>query len=1386
MTGGLLASGLLVVSPAAAAELPQPTVHYTFDGAVSGTVTDVSGAGRDGTLVNPGTAERVDGVDDGALDLPGGQPATGAYVRLPRSVMDGVTGDVTVSIRTRWNGTGGQWQWASALGSGTSRYLFTTPSNNNGVVRTALTTTGGSGEAQVTGLASQPLDRWVTLTTVLDAGSDTLRTYLDGALVGEVPTTTTASELLTQAATDAGYIGRSFYGDPLFSGAVDDFQVFAAALAPDQVAELVPGEVPELQDLARTEVDVRTETGRAPDLPPTIEGTWSDGFPRAVPVVWDEVDPSAYAAPGRFTVGGTAAGRAVTASVEVVREGQLTVHLGEDTGEFTGGASGLLYGLYADGVPSDALIEGMGVQTIATKGQDGAQHPGSDALEVLEQLARTTDGDVYVRTTDYYRGFPYQWPGDTPQEKLDGYFEVMEMQLDQIAALDPELLENVVIEPFNEPEGNMFGTGQWSYDGTSWLNDPTDFFAAWDRSHALISEKLPGVRIAGPGTSLLFNQVRGFMEHTVAAGTAPDIVTWHELSDPATVKRSVERFRGWEDEIYPGTPLEGVDLPININEYAFNYHTSVPGQMIQWISGVEESKVQAMIAFWNINGNLSDSAVGANQGNGQWWLYNAYSRMTGRTVAVTPPQPGQSYTLQGVSALDEEQKISRTLLGGADGSSYVSVQDVPADIFGDQVRVTVEEIPWTGQLGDSPEPRHVAEYTADVVDGVVGVDFGGAYLPELTESSAYEVIITPAGVGETTATPQITWEGSYEAEDAEYTGSGYSRNGPEGRPGNVAGFFTSGMYNVGGLRTGSDGELTFTVDVPEDGAYDLQVFSSTLNTFFRVQEQGPTNVFVRVDGAAEQELFLPLGYKWVVWDHADTTVDLTAGEHTITLAAQSLDGTGQTVGDAIIDRIVLQKPDADPSSVYEAEHAQLDGGASTSYVVPEGVVAQDVSGAGSAVLEQGEEAVFWVYAAEGEAHLLEVDVAGDGAATLAVGDDQVAEVDGTSTVPVHLARGVNKVTVAGAGAEPVHLDRLAVTPAPDALPSTAYEAEAGTTAGTAEVVDLSLASGGQAVDGVGGEPGNENTLTLEVEAAEAGRHAVVMRFSNPEQVPGTHYNPNPMVRFADITVNGGEPQREAFVPTFHENNFFERTVLLDLEAGTNTLQVRSEVQPNWDGETYASQTWPGIFLEPELAPILDRLVVSPLAGEPLQEQPEWATDVSLLDVLREDTSGPERRDADSEDFDLLSVAVERVLRHKPDSPVAVLGDPAAPATAFLPDDGAVMAFLQEVYGRRIPTETAAAQRLQSRAQFPVDDLEALLLDHVVVGATLTSEQVLASDGARLTTAGGSTLVVSVDGGTVRLLDTAGDVVAEVEADRLDINRGQVQVAHVVDRVLQVD
>ncbi|WP_338900083.1 LamG-like jellyroll fold domain-containing protein [Streptomyces sp. TG1A-60] len=1199
-----LGAGLLAAPavPAQAADTPQPAARYTFDqdDLTSGSITDSSGNGLAATLVNGSTARSVTGTDGGkALALPGGAPTSdGAYVRLPREVLADAD-DLTVSARVRWSGDTSSWQRIFDLGTNTTKYLFTTPYSGNGLLRTAVTTGGGGAEAQVNGYAMLPADAWKTVTVTLDTSAGRVTTYLDGVAVSSAETGVKAKDLLDSSATAAGYIGKSLWPDPLLKGAIDDFTVWHSALSPEQVAGTV-GDVPTARELSKTSFDVRTTTGTAPSLPVAVRSSFSDGYDRDTPITWDTVPSEKYARPGTFTVAGTAAGRAVKAAVSVVREGQLTVDLGSDTGAFHGGASGTLYGVYGPDVPTNNLMEGMGLRTVSTKAQDGPQHPGADALEVVKPLADSTDGDVYIYMTDIHRGFPYQWPGDTPEEKLKLYKEKVADQVDQVLKLPKEYQDNIVLVPFNEPEGNMFGTGEWSYDKVSWLNDPDDYFAAWDDVHKLIKSKMPSARIAGPNTSVLYDQVKGFLTHTLAAGTLPDVITWHELSHPEAVRESVAKYRAWEKDLFRGTDKAGTELPININEYAFNYHTSVPGQMIQWVSAIEESKVDADIAYWNIDGNLSDSAVQSNRGNGQWWLLHAYASMSGHTVEVTPPFPGENYTMQGVATLDEKKRQARLIFGGSTGEGHITFAGVPKKLFGDRVHAWVREIEWSGQLGDSSGPKLLTETNLTVGDdGTVVVGFGEGGLPALKESSAYEIVLSPAGKAKGTQSPPVSWQASYEAEDAAHTGSGYSKNGPEGSPRDVSKFYTSGGYNVGGLRTGSDVMLDFTVDVPEDGTYDLSVFANSLNTFDKVKEQGPTNVFLRVDGEAdsEQELYLPLGYKWVVWDHTDTKVHLTKGKHTLTLAAKSLDGKRATQGDAVVDRLTLTLPEASATTqVYEGELAWLDGGARLVYDLPK-QTATPATGSGAVRLAKGQTATFWVYSPADREATLRADTLGGTGARLSVnGHDVLRLAKGRSSVAVSLSGGVNKVTLTG-GSSATLVDRLSVTPTQGALKTRTYEAQSAELAGSAKLIPLSLATDGTAITGIGGVPGNGNTATFAVDADRAGLYALRIRYSNPEQSEATHYNPDPLARHADITVNGGERRRVGFPHSFHENNFWELTLPVHLKKGRNTVAFRSEELPNFDGTTYASDTFPGVLLRSRYAPLIDRITVAPYARE---------------------------------------------------------------------------------------------------------------------------------------------------------------------------------------------
>ena len=864
----------------------------------------------------------------------------------------------------------------------------------------------------------------------------------------------------------------------------------------------------------------------------------------------------------------------------------LTVDLGTDTGPFHGGASGTLYGLYGDGVPSRNAVEGMYVRTVSTKAQDGTQHPGADALEILRPFVEAGGKDVYVYMTDIYRGFPYEWPGDTGAERLADFTARVRRQVEQVLTLGA-YKSHVVYVPFNEPEGNMYGTEEWSYDQVSWRTDPAHYFAAWRDLCRLIKELDPGARIAGPNTCLLYDEIRGFLEFAEAEDVLPDVITWHELSSPDEIRTSVAKYRALERELGIGP------LPVNLNEYAHNYHLSVPGQMIQWIAAIEESKVDADMAYWNIDGNLNDSVVEANKGNGQWWLFNAYGQFTGNTVQVTAPHPNVQYTLQGVAALDRAKRQARLLLGGTDGSADVVFEHADPEVFGTTVHARLLEIPWTGQVGASAQPLRLADHELPVMDGKVTLRLTG-----LEAMSAYQVILSPGGNGAVAPAPSVGWRRSYQAEDAAYIGDGHSLNGPEGSPSDVDKFAGSTGYHVGGLRTGSDGVLVFSVDVPHDGTYDVSVFANSYNLADVVREQGPTNVFLRVDGGHPQELRLPLGYKWAVWGHTDTQAELTAGAHTITLAAQDHD-LGVTRGDAVIDRLDLALRDDQVAApaLYDAEFAALGGGARVDYGQ------RGASGPGVVVLPRGGTATFWVHAAEDGEAAVTVDRIGPGEGELTINGENVGMVGGEnegmvdggdmgiverSSVPLFLMAGVNKITVTGTSDQLV-LDRLQVGASRGLLPTSTHPAEEGTTTGTARVTGAyTFATGGKAVEGIGAGPAN--TLTLTVEAERAGRHVLTIRYSNGEQAPATHYNPDPVCRHADIAVNGAAPQRVLFPTTFHFNNFHDLSVPVTLDQGANTVTFTADELPDHDGHSRNQYGQRSAY-----APVIDTVTVTRLA-----------------------------------------------------------------------------------------------------------------------------------------------------------------------------------------------
>jgi uncharacterized surface protein with fasciclin (FAS1) repeats len=171
---------------------------------------------------------------------------------------------------------------------------------------------------------------------------------------------------------------------------------------------------------------------------------------------------------------------------------------------------------------------------------------------------------------------------------------------------------------------------------------------------------------------------------------------------------------------------------------------------------------------------------------------------------------------------------------------------------------------------------------------------------------------------------------------------------------------------------------------------------------------------------------------------------------------------------------------------------------------------------------------------------------------------------------------------------------------------------------------------------------------------------------------------------------------------------------------------------------------------------------------------------SLATVL---TSDGNQFDHNSRDYDIVTEAVLAVLAAKPTSPVAVLADGTTPVTAFIPTDAAFRKLVKDLTGRNLRSEKAVFNAV---AGLGIDTVETVLLYHVIPGATITRRAALRADGVALTTAQGGTVTVDVKcwfHPRVTLVDHDPNA-RNATVVQFDINRGNRQIAHGVDRVLR--
>jgi uncharacterized surface protein with fasciclin (FAS1) repeats len=164
------------------------------------------------------------------------------------------------------------------------------------------------------------------------------------------------------------------------------------------------------------------------------------------------------------------------------------------------------------------------------------------------------------------------------------------------------------------------------------------------------------------------------------------------------------------------------------------------------------------------------------------------------------------------------------------------------------------------------------------------------------------------------------------------------------------------------------------------------------------------------------------------------------------------------------------------------------------------------------------------------------------------------------------------------------------------------------------------------------------------------------------------------------------------------------------------------------------------------------------------------------------TADGNKFDRNKNDYDIVTEAVLAVLAEKPSSPVGLLTDGEAALTAFVPNDEAFRKLVKDLTGKTYKRERTVFNKV---AGLGIDTVEAVLLYHVVPGKTIDAATAVKADRVGLGTANGDTFMVQVrgNGSLIKLSDRDYNS-RNPRVNVADVNVGNVQIAHGIDRVLR--
>ncbi|MBR5544171.1 MAG: carbohydrate-binding protein [Clostridia bacterium] len=489
----------------------------------------------------------------------------------------------------------------------------------------------------------------------------------------------------------------------------------------------------------------------------------------------------------------------------IIKVPTLTIDFSQQS-ELTGRASGFLYGIAEDDVPTAEIVESIGINTLATKPAGGLQHPIGDVNQVAETFTEAGGEYLLIYTQDMYDTWYYQL------DSLELYNERVRKTVTEME--NSEYKDKLVYCIYNEMDN-----GQWF--GDHWVEENRyKFYDAWLSTYNVVKEINPDAKIAGPGhCGYNYDWNKEFLTYCKANNCMPNMFVWHELAGEPNysiywMEYRFNEFNEMCDEL-------GVErIPICISEYGLMQTNGIPGESVKWISRLEASDIYGCVAYWRLANNLAEVVADDVTPNSNYWVYKFYADMKGKELDVTEwdlfhsnignwlkgKYPLFNKGFIGMASFDESEKKFYVLTGGSAEDSKIKIENIDEKYFknGDKVTVKVTYVDFKGLGGAVYSPE-------DCMTEVVKVS-GNAIkftLPCERESQSYFIEITPYDNEEENENENRTLR--FEAEDATFDGNAFV---PE---------WISYASSKGLVVKGLDKESTikFTVDVDKAGTYSL-------------------------------------------------------------------------------------------------------------------------------------------------------------------------------------------------------------------------------------------------------------------------------------------------------------------------------------------------------------------------------------------------------------------------------------------------------------------------------------------------------------------------------------------------------------------------------------